>query len=58
MYTNILDLFEDTTSMIISETKSSFLEFEVEVDTLTQIGHFVPFHIVSLKKCMKYLGFF
>jgi hypothetical protein len=57
-YKDILEIFSSATSMAISENKSTFLEFGLEVDIIAQIKVLFPFEVKVVDNGFKYLEFF
>lgn len=58
IYKLTLDLFRNSTDMLISDTKSTFLEFGMEDPIIKEIKQFFPFEVKDLNQEFKYLGYY
>ena len=53
-YKDALDLFYSTMGMTVSLEKSSFLYYNVDVDTRSQIAMFIPYGMEPITAGFKY----
>ena len=57
-FKDILDLFSKATGMDSNDSKSTFLEYGMDLSTKDQLQNMFPFQFKEVENGFKYLGFF